>query len=705
MGHGDRVASTGPRSALRHVLFLAIIGVDSGNYPVHRSYCNGATLTSALGSALFDCSLASFLFSAADGFSSSCTLHPTLALAPADIVGSPDHQRRPSRLTRPAFLVGGRDRPLQWHYTLDPSRHIKMDPPLFDGSDAQSWVTRIRYYFDHIQLPDEQRLHYVVMLFSPPASDWVFSYRANNTFASWGQFLEDVRRRFDPNYFVNYIELITKLTQTGTLAEYHKDFESMLNHIQGVPESTLLPIYMGGLRQPLRNQVRFQHPSSVAAAMALAMEFDSATERTPISSRRPWTRRDFRSQSSQTVVTPAPPQSSGTSTTLSPSAHPRDFSKLPVVRLSAAEKAERNRLGLCWYYPDKWVTGHVCKTKFLAYMGSDDEDDAENAKAAPTPPDVITTDLSHMYGMDGRSRAASLELRGFLGFSGVCILVDTGSTHNFLHPRLAENLQMPLKAVRPFWVYVGNGQALTCTDMSHQAELRIQGHSFLLDLYILPVHGPDLILGLSWLRSLHRVTSDYDAGTLEFIREGRPICLRVQPRVPRQVSANTVSSIMLHHDGEDLFELVALPSKVPEPSEDQNFPPDVPPTVLQVLRSHSSVFTVLIGVPPVRAFDHRIHLFLNTKPVNVRPYRYPYFQKNEIERQVREMLEAGIIRKSCSAFSSPVLLIHKKDGSFRFCIDYRALNAVTIPDHFPIPTTDELFDELGAARFFTKLDL
>ena len=125
------------------------------------------------------------------------------------------------------------------------------------------------------------------------------------------------------------------------------------------------------------------------------------------------------------------------------------------------------------------------------------------------------------------------------------------------------------------------------------------------------------------------------------------------------------------------------------------------PLLDELLVAFKDVFAAPSGLPPKRAHDHAITLKPDAQPVAVRPYRYPAAHKDELERQCAAMIEQGIVRRSDSAFSSPVLLVKKADSAWRFCVDYRALNALTVKDVFSIPVVDEIH----GARFFTKLDL
>jgi hypothetical protein len=130
------------------------------------------------------------------------------------------------------------------------------------------------------------------------------------------------------------------------------------------------------------------------------------------------------------------------------------------------------------------------------------------------------------------------------------------------------------------------------------------------------------------------------------------------------------------------------------------------PTLLdELLASFVDTFAEPHGLPLHRSRDHGITLVSGAQPVVVLPYRYPARHKDELECQCTAMLVQGLIRSSLSAFSSPVLLVKKHDGSWRFCVDYRTLNAITVKDAFPIPVVDELLDELHGTKCFTKLDL
>jgi hypothetical protein len=89
-------------------------------------------------------------------------------------------------------------------------------------------------------------------------------------------------------------------------------------------------------------------------------------------------------------------------------------------------------------------------------------------------------------------------------------------------------------------------------------------------------------------------------------------------------------------------------------------------------------------------------------PINARPYHYSPQLKTEIEEQVKELLQAGLITHSHSPFSSLVLLVKNKDGTWHFCVDYKKLNDITIKNRFPLSIIEEILEELHGAKYFTN---
>lgn len=133
---------------------------------------------------------------------------------------------------------------------------------------------------------------------------------------------------------------------------------------------------------------------------------------------------------------------------------------------------------------------------------------------------------------------------------------------------------------------------------------------------------------------------------------------------------------------------------------------DKDPRIVSLLKDYRELFAEPTGLPPSRGiYDHKIVLQSGTEPINKRPYRYPSVKKDIIEELVQQMLDQGIVQPSSSPFASPVVLVGKKDGSWRLCVDYRDLNKHTVKNKFPIPLVEDLLDELGGSVIFSKIDL
>ena len=134
---------------------------------------------------------------------------------------------------------------------------------------------------------------------------------------------------------------------------------------------------------------------------------------------------------------------------------------------------------------------------------------------------------------------------------------------------------------------------------------------------------------------------------------------------------------------------------------------EVPDGVAQVLKEFADIMPPELPktLPPRREIDHKIELLPGSVAPAQAPYRMAPKELAELRRQLNELLEAGLIQPSKAPYGAPVLFQKKQDGSLRMCVDYRALNKVTVKNKYPVPLVQDLMDRLSKASWFTKLDL
>lgn len=210
------------------------------------------------------------------------------------------------------------------------------------------------------------------------------------------------------------------------------------------------------------------------------------------------------------------------------------------------------------------------------------------------------------------------------------LLVDCGSMHNFIQHQLVTQLGLPTRPTSPLRVMVGNGQQLDCHLVCEAIPIYIQSTHFHVDLYVLPISSANIVLGVQWLKSLGPVLTNYNMLVMKFFYDGNLVTLQGD----RDTSISSLSAIrrlgQTHRD--------VLYYHITFLADDAPSSPELLIATRKLLNKFTTLFQPLSTLPPVRDTDHRIHLLPLAAPVNVRPYRYPHYQKQEIEAQVDSML-------------------------------------------------------------------
>ncbi|XP_061371285.1 uncharacterized protein LOC133313888 [Gastrolobium bilobum] len=478
-------------------------------------------------------------------------------------------------------------------HRIDPPRPkpVRLIFPRYGQGDPTDWIFSAEQYCDYYTIPEAERVRIASFHLDAPANSWYRNLSREGLLTTWREFKAAILSRYGPTAYEDPAGALCKLTQTGTVREYQTAFEALSCRVTGIPDTLRKSIFIAGLKPKVKSDVQAHLPADFHAAWGLARNYAESEERITR-----WTPRSMQ---------PTQPISKTT---------PITSSSIPIKRLSQADMEARREKGLCYNCDEKYVFGHKCKpgSAFMCVL-VDLEDTPESepeSREEEQPETPSYTEISY-NALFGHHSPRSFRMIGSAHGFKVQILIDSGSTHNFITNRVAKHLQLPIQAIKKFKVQVGNGDSLFCEGLCAKVPIILQQvHLFDIDLYVLDLNGADIVLGVQWLSTLGPVMTDYENLTMSFHHKSQPILLKGNTSLtPTPITNSQLHKLIGQEPVESFLMCLSIQTQNTEPQ------PPIKSTISHIIDSYSDIFTTPTHLPPQRPTNHHIHLLPNTKPV------------------------------------------------------------------------------------------
>jgi hypothetical protein len=267
----------------------------------------------------------------------------------------------------------------------------------------------------------------------------------------------------------------------------------------------------------------------------------------------------------------------------------------------------------------------------------------------------------------------------FINDTSAVVLFDSEASHSFISAAYVEKHNLLIALLRRQMIVSSPRGDMPARQLCPEVNLKIRAVDFVANLIVLQSKGIDVILGMDWL-SKYKMLINYAKKSIKLTTlDGKELEFITEPVVTAKGVPNPMKMNQLD---------ASQGSEVPVVNEFLDvFPEELP------------------GMPPDQDIEFVIELKPGTAPIYKTPFRMTTPQLAELKEHFKELLEKGFIHSNSSPWGAPVIFVSKKDDTQRLCVDYRALNEVTIKNKYPLPRIDDLFDQLHGACVFSKINL